>query len=323
MKRASISRLILVVFLCLFISSTAYSVTSHYHGYAVLYDTDTQGRPCAIVSDGNGQYIDRDPNETGATNLRGDKIEVSYDTTTSLPTYFRCFMGKPELPWRSDRRVLFNFNFGSTQWALGKDYASNRTLADMLKFNYFDQITGNRISSPTPRIFNDNSVHISIARCGYEDPKDSLALFLVDQSDEALDKNAITQTNLKKLDKKAPSYWTSLQGVSTEQDTHDNIAFLLYYQVSDPGQLIFTPIGYENGIPITWLVEPDNRVVNLEVRRLSKPGRYDRQVLRTINSLPFSLVVSKYPIINDTQTPKSAPPRFDMPTTLWGEIKGE
>jgi len=324
MKKARLFSPILVVCLCLFISSIAYSEIIHYHGYAVLYNTDTQGRLCAIISDGGGQYMDRDPNETGSPDLRGNKIEISYDTTANpmIPTYFRCFMGKPELPWRSDRRVKFNFDIA--QGAIGNDYASNQTVADMLTNKYFDD-SGNRIS-PVPRgILNDGSAHISVARGNYEDPRDSLALFLVDKTDVATDPNAITQANLKKIDKKAPSYWTALQGSAggSEVDPHDQIAFLLYYQVDDPGQFKFTVLESDVKGPITWLVEPNNNAVNLEVRRLNK-GKYIRQVLRTFSSgLPFSLVMSKYPINGDPRPISPAPPKNSTSAITWGTIKSQ
>jgi hypothetical protein len=280
--------------------------TTHYHGYAVLDDTSGN----VIKSDGQGQYVDRELTKPPGY---GDKIEVTFDNINKKLIYFRCFMGKPELPWRSLRRVRFNFDVLSG--AEGADYLANKTVADMLTYNVVNFPTVRRgISQPDGSYYlTDNSVHLTVLKDDYPGSYQERAYFLVDKTDVAEDADAITETNLKQLDPGAPHYWTAIdasQGGS-EIDPHDQIAFMLY----DNG-LNFTPTQYDRkGIPIMWEVTPKPGPVNLCVRRQLDDGTYNWKVLRTFGSLPFKLIVSKNPLV-----PK-APPKHNTLSNIWGEIK--
>jgi len=300
-----------------------------YYGYAVLYDTDGNN-PYMIVSDGRGQYVDM--NLKPGRNKHGDKIEVQlkYNSTTNGYDliYFRCFIGKPELQWRSDRRARFNFDINNAT----KVYdVSNKTVADMLAYN--------NVSFPTVRRpLNDDSVHIAFQKGWYSDsysnPDENWTAVLVDKTDVATDSNAITQTNLWTLDSDAPRYWTSLEGSSfgSEQDAHDHIAYFMYVS-----KLNYTPIGWETQgtvrVPVTWQVTPMAGPDEISVRTFYPeqftgnpfpndvtpyaPMEEIPNVLYTFpNGLSFKLIVSKYPV-------SLAPPKQRILTGTWGEIKGE
>jgi hypothetical protein len=295
-----------------------------YYGYATLDDSSSY----KIVSDGLGQYIDRNFTSDG-----GDKIEVQlkYNNKTKGYDliYFRCFIGKPELPWRSDRRARFNFDvLNSTQ---GSNYADNETVAKMLAYN--------NVSFPTVRRpLNDDSVHIAFQKGWYSDsysnPNENWTAILIDKTDEA-DANAITQTNLWTLDSDAPRYWTSLEGSSfgSEEDAHDHIAYFVYESKLNFKVLLTEKQGSVD-VPIKWEVTPKVGADEISVRTFfpgqftgnpfpndvtpDSPMQENRQVLYTFtNGLPFKLIVSKYSLASP------APSKQNILTSAWGEVKGK
>jgi len=290
--------------------------TIFYYGYAVLYDDS----PYMIVSDGKGQYVDRNFAPGSWKNKRGDKIEVQLKYNSGTKgydlAYFRCFIGKPELPWRSDRRARFNFDvLNSTQ---GSNYADNETVAKMLAYN--------NVNFTVRRPLNDDSVHIAFQKGWDTDYAQCWAAVLVDKTDVTDDPNAITRTNLLTLDPDAPFYWTSLEGSSfgSEEDAHDHIAYFMYESKLNFKVLLTEKQGSVN-VPIKWEVTPDiakpvEDTISVRTTDSSPqpPMMEPKSVLYNFpNGLPFKLIVSKYSLV----TP--APPKQNVLTSTWGEVKGK
>ena len=308
----------------------------HYHGYAILDD----GNDYMMVSDGRGQYVDREltTDTKNPQKKRGDRIEVQlkYNSTTKEYDliYFRCFMGKPELRWRSDRRVRFSSDISEK----GTKVASpgNQTVQDLLLYN----VTGFN-TNPTrrgvdlsgtgagPWSLTDDSVHITIQKGMGNDYNEVWAAFLVDKTDIAEDTEAITQTNLWSVNPDAPRYWTALEGsaMGNEEDPHDQIGFFLF-----KSQLNFNPIEHElqSGVkvPITWVVTPSSGQVNLYVRRVTNPADpvnsyVEEDIWKFVDGFPFRLIVSKYSLAEHNLAPPREYHEYNTLTTTWGEIKSD
>ena len=343
MRKFTLFAPVLILCLCLLFVSTAYPAKPQpppnppnyatYYGYAMLYDVDSAGNPCMMISDGNGQYKDK-----SITQGYGDRIGFSIRYNARTKQYdligFVCFLGKPELPWRSDRRVRFNFDISKKGTKVAS--ALNQKVADLLLYNVTDFNTTNKTrrgeQSGSEWRLTDGSGHITMQKgtVGNESNEIS-AIILIDKSDIAGDPGgdaeAITQTNLESLytnPNDAPRYWTSLEGASSsgggEIDTHDHIGFfILKYQLN------FNPIEYEyNGkLPVTWEITPKLGQVNMYVRRVigSDPAYdYSEEPLWTFTEFPFRLIVSK----NSLEGRSSAPPRqLDKAIDTWGKIKSE
>ena len=320
-------RLSFLIFICLLAVSSAYSgrpqqpaYTDKIGGYALLFDCDINNNPYAMVSDGEDIYVDLSINKTS-----GDRIEfVSYKDYDNYkePRYLRCFIGKPELDWRSDRRVRFNFDItsGTTE---GTDYQSNQKVADMLTYNVtlFPNVRRGNPQMDESYYLNDDTVHITIQKDWYPTVKgtwidEERAYFLVDRTDVAEDPEAITDTHLHSIDLKAPYYWTAIDASTVEKDPHDQILFMLY----DQG-LNFTALDFDNkeGYPITWEITPKSGPVQLCVNRKIRGNSYEWKVLRIFDSgIPFRLIVSRD---YDELFTHQAPPKPDKSTIAWGAIK--
>jgi len=336
MKILTLFAPVLVLCLCLLFVSSVYSAKPQplpptyvsYYGYAMLYDNISPNNPYMIASDGKGQYVDRSLAKGNPNNKRGDRIGVwlKYNGTGYDLTSFECFLGKPELPWRSDRRVHLNFDIAS-----GTPAASeiNQTLANMLLYNVTNNLRRGDLFGAEYHL-TDNSVHIAFVKGTVgNDPNEISAIILIDKSDIASDPGgdpeAITQTNLWKIDSSAPRYWTSLEGVASgnagEIDTHDHIGFFIFKY-----QLNFRPIENDEiygKIPITWEVTPMQGTVSMYVRRvtdITNPAySYVEEPLWTFPSFPFRLIVSKNSLTGRTFAPPKQPNTIDA----WGRIKSE
>lgn len=294
--------------------------TVSYYGYAKLDD----GK--AIISDGGGQYVD--VHLVRGKEKYGDKIQVQlYNNESKDIKFFRCFMGKPELPWRPPRRVWFNFDIEDGEAVFAE---IDKTVAEMLIYNVqgFGSSRRGIDQGDGSWHLKDNTVHLTVAKGFYEfiDSEwvlvdDSRILFLVDETCVAIDPNAITRTKLKELDQDAPDYWTSVEASqgSPDKDAHDHIIFMLY-----DNQLNFVPTDWnKKGVPITWKVTPGSGPAELCVRLNNSDPFYGYREgwkkLWTFNSgLDFSLIVSKNPLDS------KAPPEFNNSvTSAWGKIKSE
>jgi len=318
-KRTTFITLTLILILCLLFVSTVYSkppvqrTFTRYCCYAKFVDVDASGNPYAIASDGNVFYKDL---SIGGT----DKVQVeTYDDNGELK-FLRAYIGKPEIPYRADRRVKLNF-----------DFLNDATLKPGLGTAVYDSLAllpaggGRRGTNQNNGKYyiNDGTAHFYIQL----DDGLSRSGILIDKGnlgDPSLQPPPITQATVDAFyNDSNPQYWTPVQASletgdpnlkyyrirrESQTDPHDQIVYFLYVN-----QLSFTVTKDIQGKPCEWTITPPSSgTVNLCVVDSANTHYIN---LATYPILNFKLLVSK------NNSFSAAPPRFDKPTTLWGEIK--
>jgi len=328
MKRTIFISFTLVLIFCLLFVSIAYSkppaqrTFTRYCCYARFVDTDANGNSYAITSDGNAfyqdlsisgydQYIDR------------DKIQVeTYDDNGELK-FLRVYIGKPEMPYRAEpgHRVKLNF-----------DFLNDAILKPSLDTAIFDSLTwlsngGDRrgINQGNGKYYiNDGTAHFYIQLDG-SSCRSGILIDNGNLADPLSQPPPITQATVDNFygTDSNPQYWTPVQSsleagdpnmadmTNEDTDRHDQIVYFIYVN-----QLNFTVTKKDNlNKPCEWTITP------VSSRRLNTTNLY---VCDSANSHYINLAT--YPILNFklivSLNPNAAPPRFGMPTTLWGEIKG-
>ncbi len=288
------------------------STTVHYC-YAMLDDDLAK----VIRSDGNGQYSD-----THILDAYGDKVEVEVYDDGSLKR-LRAFMGKPELPYRSPRRVNFHVDllndavtvpdehqavYDSLVWK--KDLVGNERRGNLDNGKYY---------------LDDGTVHFVAA---FDPDGSNWCYFLVDlgcMAEPNPEFPAVTQTYVDDFytDDGNPLYWTSEQAEPNRKaDAHDHIIYEVYHN-----QLDIVATEYDEGKPITWLITPQEGATLLRVPQnigTEKKPRYEAVQLATYQALPFRLVVSLNPLEGYTfpsETGGAAPQKFHNLSTSWGKLK--
>jgi hypothetical protein len=330
MKRTVFIAFTLVLVLCLLFVSAVYSkppaprTFTRYCCYAKFVDVDASNNPYAIASDGLGVY--KDLSISGYNQyIDRDKIQVeTYDDNGELK-FLRVYVGKPEIPYRGDpgRRVKLNFDFlsdATQKSGLGTAIYDSLVWLSAVK----DSRRGNA-SSNGKYYINDRTAHFYIQLDG----SSCRSGILIDKSnlgDPSSQPPPITQATVNAFyDDSDPQYWTPVQSsletgdpnmvgmTNDDTDRHDQIVYFLYVN-----QLNFTVTNKDGqNKPCEWTITPvSSRKLNTTNLYVCDSANSQYISLATYPILNFKLIVS----LNQFNT---APPRFGMPTTLWGEIKGE
>ena len=254
-----------------------------------------------ILSDGSPYYSD-----PGAEEFGTDKIQVeTYDDTGELK-FLRVYIGKMELPYRSESRVNFAFDlYDSEAPALGQAvYYSLIWLPPIAaggrRGNYDEDNNAWRLSDGTADP-NDTPTPIS---------QTTLDLFY----DNSIEYWTPMQATMEKDDPNFPKSWKRHEQV----DPHDQIGYFLYESqlVGDQliSQLNFTRIGSS-----TWSITPkDADSAMVYAMSADNRMRYDLASY----SIPFEIRVSldlSFPVGNS----QPAPARKRNLSTTWGEMKAE
>ena len=290
-NRVRIIVVICVIVLCTALGSVAWAGKPQtYHteyGYAML----TNSVNYVICNDGAGQYADI--NKGGK-----DLVELEiYDSNKALRSV-HVFLGKPELPYRSPRKVEFLFpirSIASTD-PYYNNYLNNRAVYDILKSE--------------ESYLNGNIIHADIAAY----PGSKLRVqFVVDPGCTAEPDAvppAITQAavNAFYTNDANPAYWTAkIAESSPEADAHDHIIYTLYYN------LPFTVTGTYPTFTIST-----SGSATLGVGRLKgvKSGTHEIVYLANYN-VPFQLTIATLGMLAS----KPAPRKYDTISIIWGAIK--
>jgi hypothetical protein len=290
-NRVRIIVVICVIVLCTALGSVAWAGKPQtYHteyGYAMLTNSDNY----VIWNDGAGQYADK--NKGGK-----DLVELEiYDSNKALRS-IHVFLGKPELPYRSPRKVEFLFpirSIASTD-PYYNNYLNNRAVYDILKSE--------------ESYLNGNIIHADITAY----PGSKLRVqFVVDPgctAEPGAVPPAITQAAVDAFytNDANPAYWTAkIAEPSPEADAHDHIIYTLYYD------LPFAVTGTYPAFTIT-----NSGSATLGVGRLKGGGSGAHDIVYLAKyTVPFQLTVTALGKLGSNAAPK----KYDTVSTTWGDIK--
>jgi len=286
-------------------------------GYAQLSDST----PYVFRSDGGGYYTDVHLNP----GFPGDKLELAFNKTTSTLDGVLLYLGKPDRSSHPNPSTIVggdppyppgycsprktNFLFDIKDGITTPYYKKYGSAFDILVWNDGSKKVrrGNSVSGKY--YLNNNSVNLGIRQ--WVDSGGSFVhdmIFTIEPSTipcSVSGPNAVTETAINNFYKNDKNYnYEDYKGIET------SIFDLVVYYISFNNAFTFDKTGSN-----TWTISGGGGATLGVVTVVTDSPHLTSWIpLATYANLPFQVTVS-------TTYPFTAPPRFDKPTTLWGEIK--
>jgi hypothetical protein len=267
--------------------------TQTYHteyGYAMLDNSEGY----KIWNDNANPYVDINKSYN---NLVGqDLVELEiYDSSKALKS-IHVYLGKPELPQRSSRRVEFLFPIqeitqADTYYA---NYLNNKAVYDILKSEQNDFT--NRIIHADIVAYPGSKLRVQfVVDPGCTAEPDAVPTAITQSAVDAFYSN---DTNV--------SYWTAkLAEPSPEADAHDHIIYTLYYDL---------PFSVTGTYP-EFVIETAGSATLAVGKLKSKKSASHEIVYLAECDVPFKLIVTSLGKLS------AAPRRQDKISTAWGDAK--
>lgn len=267
------------------------------YGYAELADESGYD----IWSDNGGPYTDKN---------KGGKDEVwfeVYDDGTNKLKKAVIFMGKPEVPYNSDRKV--NLQFDIDRGVKTAEYANNEAVYQILRYtrdNFGSSFYIGR-GNP-PGVLNDGSVHARVTVAEVDAGYAGQIQFVVDPGYDATLPQAINQSAVDALAAQEGltngPYWT------TDTEGYGHIIYNFYYSAN----FDVIPESPTDG-NLTWTITPQPGSVKLAILRCKNSAIRRIVNLSTYDALPFKITLVSLGRLT------TAPKKVNNISTTWGMIK--
>jgi hypothetical protein len=253
----------------------------------------------------------------------GDKLELAFNSSNVLDGVL-LYLGKPDQKssqyeeddptyppgYCSPRSVNLWFDIKDGKTTL--NYKKYKAAFDILVWK--DSTKTIRRGNPEGRKYylNDNSVRLDVRRWIDTNIIEHSLIFSVEPSTTPCDSigpNAITETAINNFYTNDTNYnYEDYLGIGTS-------AFdVVVYFISFNNDFTFNKVTGSNN---TWTISGSGSATLGVVTVVNEnPHQTSWIPLASYTNLPFQVTVS-------TTNPFTAPPRFDKPTTLWGEIKSQ